>query len=65
MRIKKLPPPGIELFKVKEVAEILECTNVMVYRLINTNKLDFIKKGERKTRIPKTSVDKYIALINE
>ena len=65
MHLKKLPPPGIELIKITEVAEILECTRDHVYSLLSKDKLDWIKKGPRTTRVVKDSVDRYITSVNK
>ena len=49
-----------ELFQVHRVAKILDCTKKSVYFMIKRGELKALKFGPRQTRIPRSSIEKFI-----
>lgn len=49
------------LLTVEDVAAILEVSKMHVYRLIHTNKLPYIKVGERSYRIQREPFFRWLA----
>ena len=48
-------------YTVKEVAEMLSCTERHVYSLVWSNKLRAVRIGSQKIRISKESLKRFIA----
>ncbi|WP_299104316.1 helix-turn-helix domain-containing protein [uncultured Tenacibaculum sp.] len=54
----KLDIKDKEFLTVNEVATLLNCTNRMIYNLINNNKIEAINLSKRMTRVKRSSIEK-------
>ena len=52
------------LFRPKQACTVLAISKSTLYRLINTNKLQLVKIGERASAIPSESIANYLKSIN-
>lgn len=49
------------LYKIKQIAEILNCSERHVWTLITNNELKIIKIGSRSTRISDSDLQSFVA----
>ena len=56
---------NIELFRVREVAEILKVDPQTVYRWVRKGKINIIRLSSGGVRISRSEIDKFITPIDE